>query len=177
MLSKLNDQLGESGFRLRELKTSATGILFSFCRNYRYILHCSRQTTDKSFQKNVVNAVGSVTSKQHWKPRIKRHLQVIQGPQTIATNFRDAQASLGYSNRCLCCVACPPTSIVCNIDWPVHYWMLCINKLHRHLPLWRLPSAVPCSTIFGSVPWQQTWPNHDNLQCELSTISTDCKLY
>ena len=34
----------------------------------------------------------------------------------------------------------------------------------RGLFLRRLPSTVPCSMIFGSVSWRQTWPNLDNLR-------------
>ena len=50
-----------------------------------------------------------------------------------------------------------------DIDWPVHSMMLTLRDL-RGLPLRRIPSTVPWRTIFSSVTWRQTWPNHDNLQ-------------
>ena len=43
----------------------------------------------------------------------------------------------------------------------VHSLMLSFHDL-RSLPLRRLPSMEPCSMIFGSVLWRQTWLNHDN---------------
>ena len=49
------------------------------------------------------------------------------------------------------------------LDWPVHALTLPFHDL-RGLPLWRLPSMVPCSMIFGSISWQHTWPNHDTLR-------------
>ena len=49
-----------------------------------------------------------------------------------------------------------------DIDWLVNSLMLSLHDL-RGLPPQRLPSTEPCSMIFGSISWRQTWPNHDNL--------------
>ena len=70
--------------------------------------------------------------------------------------IRNAHASLGYPDRCLRSNS--------GIDWPVHSFMLSFHDL-RGLPLRRLPSTEPCSSIiFGSVSWRQTWLNHDNFR-------------
>ena len=50
-----------------------------------------------------------------------------------------------------------------DIDWPVHSLVLSFLDL-RGLPWRRLLSTVPCSMIFGSVSWRQTWPNHNSLR-------------
>ena len=65
------------------------------------------------------------------------------------------------------------SSMMCSSDnsgQPVHSLMLSFHDL-RGLPLWRLPSTVPCSMIFGSVSWRQAWPNHDSLRL----LTTDSK--
>ena len=46
-----------------------------------------------------------------------------------------------------------------DIDWPVYSLMLSCRDLRGQ----RLPPTGPCSVIFGSVSWRQTWPNHDSL--------------
>ena len=33
------------------------------------------------------------------------------------------------------------------------------------LLLWRLPSTVPCSMVFGSISYKHTWPNYNSLRC------------
>ena len=80
------------------------------------------------------------------------------------SNSHDAQASLRYYNRHLCCDWLLSSAMCSNDDnaWPVHSLMLSLRDL-RSLTLQWLPSTVPCCVIFGSVSWQQTWPNHDNL--------------
>ena len=80
------------------------------------------------------------------------------------TNSLDDRASLVYSDRC----HCPSTSVVRDAQRWRH------NRFLDHvLPWftrsssatsWRLPSTLPCSMIFCSVSWRQTWPNHDNLR-------------
>ena len=85
-------------------------------------------------------------------------------------NCRDAQASLWLSDRRqlwwlligfgrLQC-----TSINDDSDWPVSSLLLSLHDC-RCLSLRWLPSTVPCSMVFGSVQWRQTWPNHDNMRC------------
>ena len=56
-------------------------------------------------------------------------------------------------------------------DWPVNSLMVSFHDL-RCQSLRRLPSTVPCSMLFGSVSWGQTWPNHDNL-----FLTSDCHTY
>ena len=53
---------------------------------------------------------------------------------TKRTNTRDAEASLGYSDRFTCCNDCPSTSasvIRSNVDieWPVHSFMVSFHDL------------------------------------------------
>ena len=80
----------------------------------------------------------------------------------------DAQASLGYSNRCILWTAHQPlSSTMCSdddINWPVHSLMLSLCDLCSLL-LQRLPSTVPCSMIFSSISWWHTCQNHNNLLC------------
>ena len=60
----------------------------------------------------------------------------------------------------------PLSSAMHNNDdnhWLVNSLALSFRDL-RGLPLRRLLSPVPCSMIFSSVSWRQTWPNHDNLR-------------
>ena len=49
-----------------------------------------------------------------------------------------------------------------DIDWSVHSFVLSFHELCG-LPLRCLPSMQPCSMIFSSISWWQTWPNHDYL--------------
>ena len=86
--------------------------------------------------------------------------------QSIKT--RDAQASLGHPDRCLCCDGhhrrlSSATQSNDDIDWPVHSLMLSFHDL-RGLPLRCHPSTEPCSMIFGSVSCRQTRPNHDKFR-------------
>ena len=58
------------------------------------------------------------------------------------------------------------SSAMCSNDdvgWPIHSLMLSFHDL-RGLPMWRLPSTVPCNMIFGSISWRQTCLNHDKLR-------------
>ena len=92
-----------------------------------------------------------------------RHMTFNQSIKTC-----DAQASLGYPDRCLRCDGCSLTPVLCNVEqwWhrlTIHSLMLSFHDL-RSLPLRCLPSMEPCSRIFGSVSWWQTWPNHDKLR-------------
>ena len=60
----------------------------------------------------------------------------------------------------LCCLWCAVTTTAL---------MLSFNDLHD-LPLQRIPSTVPCSVIFGSVSWRQTWPSScDDWQLTIRT--------
>ena len=83
------------------------------------------------------------------------------------TNSYDAQAPLGYSNRCLHVMAAHRllSSAMCSnedIDWLVHSLMLSLHDL-RSLPLWRRSSTVPRTMIIGCVSRWHTW-NYDNLR-------------
>ena len=57
-----------------------------------------------------------------------------------------------------------------SVNWPVHSLMLFFHDLSG-LPLRCLPSAEPCSMIFGSI----SWSNHDNLR-HLTAESHEARL-
>ena len=81
------------------------------------------------------------------------------------TSFRSetgAHASLGVLPIDLC----HPWCATMTHQLAVHSLMLSSHDL-RGLLLWWLPPIVPCSMIFGSVSWWQTWLNHDSLWCLL----------
>ena len=79
------------------------------------------------------------------------------------TNSHDARASLGYSSdRRLCCVGCPSTSVVFNerdgglfLNWRFPKSSLATTALY---------TTVSWGTVSGSVWCRQTWPKHDDLR-------------
>ena len=73
----------------------------------------------------------------------------------------------GYFNRRICCNDCPSTSVIRDAQQWRHrltcpFLEVAFQDL-RGFPLRRLPPTVSRSMIYGSVSWQQTWPNHDSV--------------